>query len=390
MTEIANGWYKVAGNATDTNTLGPLALHATATGADACDLIVANIVSYNPQDAVRLGLTALPNAAAAAANGLPILGANAQAISFTAGMTISNTAGSALTLSSSGSNGNGLAASGNGTGDGIAATGGATGRGIHAVGGATSGAGIRCEGTAGNSNALELAGQGSAAGLSTTGGATGNGATFAGGATSGHGIQATKVSGNEIDADLTGAITGNITGNLSGSVGSVTGAVGSVTGNVGGNVTGSVGSVTGLTASNLDATVSSRLASASYTAPLDAAGTRTAVGLASANLDAQLSTIAGYIDTEVAAIKAKTDNLPASPAATGDVTGLLTTQLTESYAADGAAPTLTQALLAIQQFLQERAVAGTTLTVKKLDGTTAAMTFTLDDGTNPTALTRAT
>jgi hypothetical protein len=73
--------------------------------------------------------------------------------------------------------------------------------------------------------------------------------------------------------------------------------------------------------------------------PLDAAGIRTAVGLASANLDTQLAalptdadvnaacdtaisdaalatasslaTVAGYIDTEVAAIKAKTDNLPA-------------------------------------------------------------------------------
>jgi hypothetical protein len=104
---------------------------------------------------------------------------------------------------------------------------------------------------------------------------------------------------------------------------------------------------------NLDATVSSRLATAGYTAPLDAAGTRTAVGLAAANLDTQLAAIAGFIDTEVAsilaaidtevaailadtnelqvdwtnggrldllvdAIKAKTDNLPASPAATGD------------------------------------------------------------------------
>jgi hypothetical protein len=39
-------------------------------------------------------------------------------------------------------------------------------------------------------------------------------------------------------------ITGNITGNLSGSVGSVTGAVGSVTGNVGGNVTGTIGGLT--------------------------------------------------------------------------------------------------------------------------------------------------
>ena len=41
-------------------------------------------------------------------------------------------------------------------------------------------------------------------------------------------------------------------------------------------------------------------------------------------LDARASqtsvdTVAGYIDTEVAAIKAKTDNLPASPAATGDI-----------------------------------------------------------------------
>lgn len=80
----------------------------------------------------------------------------------------------------------------------------------------------------------------------------------------------------------------------------------------------------------IDAAVSSRLATSGYTAPLDAASTRSAVGLASANLDTQLSTIAGYIDTEVAsvlsavdtevaAIKAKTDNLPASPAAVGDI-----------------------------------------------------------------------
>lgn len=52
---------------------------------------------------------------------------------------------------------------------------------------------------------------------------------------------------------------------------------------------------------------------------LDAAGVRAAVGLASANLDTQLGTIDDYLDTEIAAIKAKTDNLPASPAATGDI-----------------------------------------------------------------------
>jgi hypothetical protein len=52
---------------------------------------------------------------------------------------------------------------------------------------------------------------------------------------------------------------------------------------------------------------------------LDAAGVRTAVGLASANLDTQLTAIDDYLDTEIAAIKAKTDNLPAAPAATGDI-----------------------------------------------------------------------
>lgn len=48
--------------------------------------------------------------------------------------------------------------------------------------------------------------------------------------------------------------------------------------------------------STLDAAISTRLASASYTAPLDAAGTRSAVGLAAANLDTQLGTIDSNVD----------------------------------------------------------------------------------------------
>lgn len=51
---------------------------------------------------------------------------------------------------------------------------------------------------------------------------------------------------------------------------------------------GTAGNILG---NNLNATVSSRLASASYTAPLDAAGTRSAIGLASANLDTQLDAL---------------------------------------------------------------------------------------------------
>ena len=60
VTEVGNGWYKVAGNSTDTNTLGPLALHATAASADPSDIIVAEIVAYDPQDAAALGLSMVP------------------------------------------------------------------------------------------------------------------------------------------------------------------------------------------------------------------------------------------------------------------------------------------------------------------------------------------
>jgi len=42
------------------------------------------------------------------------------------------------------------------------------------------------------------------------------------------------------------------------------------------------------------------------------------------------------------------------------------------------------------QRLTEFAISGTTITVKKLDGSTSAYTLTTDDATNPTSSTRAT
>ena len=70
------------------------------------------------------------------------------------------------------------------------------------------------------------------------------------------------------------------------------------------------------------------------------------------------------------------------------IDALFTRQLTESYATDGSAPTVAQALFAIQQFLQEKVVSGTTMVVKKLDGSTTAMSFMLDDSNEPTSITR--
>lgn len=54
VTEIGNGFYKVAGNATDSNTLGSLILHAEATGADDTDMILA-VVTHNPYDVAEPG-----------------------------------------------------------------------------------------------------------------------------------------------------------------------------------------------------------------------------------------------------------------------------------------------------------------------------------------------
>ena len=65
------------------------------------------------------------------------------------------------------------------------------------------------------------------------------------------------------------------------------------------------------------------------------------------------------------------------------------TQIADSVPADGTIPTREQALYMINQFLMERAVSGTTVTVKKADGSTALMTLTLDDSNDPNSITRA-
>jgi hypothetical protein len=106
-------------------------------------------------------------------------------------------------------------------------------------------------------------------------------------------------------------------------------------------------------------------------------------------LTALLASIASILaDTN----ELQTDDVPGLIAALNDisVSDVLTTQMTEAYAADGIAPTLAQALFLIQQSLTEFANVGTTHTVKKLDGSTTAATFTHDDAAAPTSKTRTT
>jgi len=108
-----------------------------------------------------------------------------------------------------------------------------------------------------------------------------------------------------------------------------------------------------------------------------------------------LATNIGTTNTSVAAILIDTGTdipalIDALPTAAENFTAVVTTALTESYAADGVAPTLAQALFLIQQCLTEFSITSTTTTVKKLDGSTTAATLTLNSATVPTAVTRAT
>lgn len=193
--------------------------HVAGTSQTAGDIIadtndlqttVAAVAGYVDTEvaAIKARTDLLPAVAAGASGGLMINGANTGAVSFDSGVSISNSGGSALTLTSTGGDGDGLRASGNGSGDGIAATGGATGRGVHALGGATSGAGIRAEGQGGNANGLNLFGNGSGHGLAATGGATGHGMHLLGGASGGDGLRSEAQAGNGNGVNAIGQGTG--------------------------------------------------------------------------------------------------------------------------------------------------------------------------------------
>lgn len=184
------------------------------------------LVDANFEDGVRLGLTALPNAAAEAAGGLYTRGsgagqidqaangqinANAVAISGdaaaadnletmldgTGGATLSlgqlnvvNASGSAIVATSSGGNGHGLVASGHGTGSGLVGVGGATNaHGMYLLG-QGAGDGLRGQGTGAGGSGLTGLGNGSGRGAQFLGGATGHGFAAQGGSggTQNHGI----------------------------------------------------------------------------------------------------------------------------------------------------------------------------------------------------------
>ena len=119
-----------------------------------------------------------------------------------------------------------------------------------------------------------------------------------------------------------------------------------------------------------------------------------------------LASGASVVDANIVQIEGSTsavDNLLDSLDGTGfnigggaitvaGVTGILSdldSIIPDSVPAVGSRPSIRQALYMIVQILCNRDVAAATLTVRKVDGSTGLMTFTLNDGTNPTSIVRA-
>jgi len=178
-----------------------------------------------------------------------------------------------------------------------------------------------------------------------------------------------------------------------------------------------VGSIGKLIVDNVNATISSRstqtsvddvptnsefnartILSGDYFDPAaDDVATVTLVEVTNVNSDMlKASEVTADMDansTQLTAIVLDTGTtLPDQITALNDITvsDILTTQMTEAYAADGVAPTLAEAVFLTMQNLQDFGFTGTTQTVRRLDGTTTAATYTLDDGTTPTDKTRTT
>lgn len=301
VTEIANGWYKVAGNATDTGTLGPLLLHATGTGADPVDDRY-EIVAFDPQDAVRLGITALPNAAAEASGGIVTRGTGTGQISVAGGranadVTYWNAA--AIATPDTAGYPKVTVKSGAGTGE-LDVTSGVVKSNLSAI------LGTALTQTYSIATAFKnffdvLTARLTCGSYDLDGDLwtrVGSPATT----TISADIQALKTVADDVPTTAEFNARTILSAEYS-TAADLTAAKAVVDA-----VQAKTDQITFTVANRVDSTTQSGLST------LTAADVRTAVGLASANLDTQLTAIDDYLDTEVAAIKTKTDFLPSATA----------------------------------------------------------------------------
>ena len=117
-------------------------------------------------------------------------------------------------------------------------------------------------------------------------------------------------------------------------------------------------------------------------------GTTLPASLSTLATSSALSTVDTVVDSISSSLSSGVTCVAVSSAAVEDV--FSTHAIAEEYSADGSSSATPGALLwLIQQALTEFAISGTSVTIKKADGSTTAAVYTLDSSTSPTSRTRA-
>ena len=395
-------------------------------GAPAGASVSADVAAVKVDTAaVKVKTDFLPSATAGAAGGVFIAGTNA-ATAITTALTAN------ITGNLSGSVGSVTGAAGSVTGA-VGSVTGSVGSVTGAVGSVTGNVGGNVVGSVASVTARVTANTDQLAGQTVTAAV---GVTF----------PASVASPTNLTA---GTIT-TVSGNVAGSVGSVTGTVGGIAGTTqtldalqtaqnsahgagswataigfsthsaadvwasGTRTLTSLGTVVADTATAVWAAVTRTLTAGTNIAlakgigvtgfnDLDASGVRTAVGLGSANLDtqldalptnAELATALGTADdatlAQIALVKAKTDLIPASPAAVGDIPSAATNAAAVwAYVTEGTT-TAVQMMRGFAATLLGKAsgLATTTAIYRDIGDTKARVTATVDADGNRTAVTR--
>jgi hypothetical protein len=109
-----------------------------------------------------------------------------------------------------------------------------------------------------------------------------------------------------------------------------------------------------------------------------------------AEVDTAISDAALATAANLATVQTSVDDIPTNAELATAVDAALDAVIADSIPADGSRPSVRQALYVLTQFMLERSVSSTTVTVNKPDGTTPLLTLTINDDTSPTSITRAT
>jgi hypothetical protein len=288
VTELSNGWYKLALTTSHTDTLGDLALHITATGAD-------------PSDLVRQVVLDLPGASVSSVTGA--VGSVTGAVGSVTGNVGGNVVGSVASVTGAVGSVTGNVG-GNVVGS-VASVTGAVGSVTGAVGSVTGNVGGNVVGSVASVTARVTANTDQLAGQTVTAGA---GVTFPSSVASPTNITAGTITTatNLTNAPTAGDFTAAMKTSLNAATpASVTGAVGSVTGNVGGNVVGSVGSVVARVTANTDELAGQTVtAAAGVTFPSSVASPTniTTVGAVSGAVGSVTGNVGGNVVGSVASV----------------------------------------------------------------------------------------